>query len=1245
MEKKRCNKWNFRFLLSFSLILSILISSIPFMPVYSYAETNYFEGLEDIEVEENTEIDLLEKVSAHLSNGEELQIRISNIVCETDNNYQYDGTNRLNVGKAGSSYRVEYTATLLENGAERYTAYRTITSIAAKGSETVEIENQVAEESLDEVKFDEKRPFTLSNLENTNYKMEMDNAQISTEHFELECIQAQENESIKDPLNFGGIQTIRGGKLKNNVPPVIENTKGQKHSYIKAHVENVQVYYVGKLLIEDQGEQKEYIYYTTDTQITNKTVYAVLKLNEKITLSYSHNVDYTISYQFKNKTGQVTEKGPNDWSYDEVFGEYRAITGLKNQNISNKISIPRGYKATITAVDQDNRELYKKSIGEMMKYEHPLIENSSININKIKLVSGSPDSVVLTDKFSIKGATSDITITVQYEEIENVTFNAKLWTDTVYAKDRISVNGSEKPNNQNSILTSSNHTFSWEFDGITSSSGGYWNTWEMDQLEINGETIIVPMTTLADKTPKTIVTTLSTGTEVKLTVISKGGENGNGTNSGRRHYELQISNCYEDVTISGGNMVSHHHQEYAINILHGVRDGGFYAYDNISKKKIWSHLKQDTLIGKKGQADNSWEDPMRFKRQYGFYTPDISFTTKNGEELQKNGEVKWKTGNNNPYIEYLIRTDSSEDIYVQGNYRVVSFEDWKVSSDGYYYFRGTKKVEEFANKSQANGVILINIVSKPIKLALDYKNGNDSTGKKAPVEENIANLPEMQRGGMAGYNVDTNPTVLVSNRVPVDKTNEFVFDHWEVLEATQDAEHPLGYVTDLPKLDEQGNSFVVRRGDKYELTTDFLQGLDRCFYFEGKPKDENGRAVLTIRAVWKKHYGIASIPYSVRYVLADVKNGQIDKASEQIIEEHFHTVNEGAMLITDLYQDGNKTLSEHIQRVLEGANQSGKDYTQQGKDKWVVYEPNTTKVIESVNLDNNIAIIYLIKGNIHINVEKIWNSQDLREPQVKVQLQRRRNVDSPWEQVEIATLSDKNNWKYTFDGARFFDILTMKQYEYRVSELDENNQIIENGQQIVLNDNSYQVEYAQDVENNTWVIKNNRLLDLTINKVVEGGYGNQKEKFTFVINLKDSTGKPVEGNIHYIGGVKEGYESESTKLEDGNILFKGGIGEIKLSHGQQIRLQNLPFNSEIVITEQNTEGYITQYIVNGEKKALAQLNLIQNSVVDVKNAKSDIPSTGLTVTRTESVLFITFGIFVLMILGYFKLSKRREREK
>ena len=47
-------------------------------------------------------------------------------------------------------------------------------------------------------------------------------------------------------------------------------------------------------ILEGDGTEQEYIYYTTDKNVTNKTAYAVLKNGDKITLEYTHGKDHTV---------------------------------------------------------------------------------------------------------------------------------------------------------------------------------------------------------------------------------------------------------------------------------------------------------------------------------------------------------------------------------------------------------------------------------------------------------------------------------------------------------------------------------------------------------------------------------------------------------------------------------------------------------------------------------------------------------------------------------------------------------------------------------------------------------------------------------------------------------------------------------------------------------------------------------------------------------------------------------------
>ena len=58
----------------------------------------------------------------------------------------------------------------------------------------------------------------------------------------------------------------------------MQNKSDVRHTFSRAHIGNTAVYFVGTLTIhEDDGTEQEYVYYTTDKNVTNKTVYAVLK--------------------------------------------------------------------------------------------------------------------------------------------------------------------------------------------------------------------------------------------------------------------------------------------------------------------------------------------------------------------------------------------------------------------------------------------------------------------------------------------------------------------------------------------------------------------------------------------------------------------------------------------------------------------------------------------------------------------------------------------------------------------------------------------------------------------------------------------------------------------------------------------------------------------------------------------------------------------------------------------------------
>lgn len=1289
---------------AFSLLLAIIMIFSISVP-HVFAQSNMFAGTGDLEVGENEMVDLLQGVAATSPTGENLQVTVKNVICETNGNYQYDGSGVLNAGSGGSVYRIEYEAVSPTNAEERYSTTRKITVLPSEtpiseempetfAEEITEVTSEEITETLPEetteeftdgsteetMEFDENVPFTLSDLEGMGYSVQMESAKIPIDKFELQCLYDKPGAVSCTDLQFSeGITTIDGGKIKEHVPHFVMNRDNKLHSYVKAHVGNVSVYYMGTLHIDNGNGTTDYVYYTTDTQITNKTVYAVLKKAEKITLTYSHESDYRIEYQMFEKDNHDVENGPDGWSYSDVFGEDRAIYVKKGHDAGITVKIPRGYKAEITIVRRGEAPEHMESLGRMMAYER--------DRNRINLKKDSPDRMIYETSFNLKNITSDVVIILEYEKVQQIHFNAYLWSQTAYAKDRIKIDG-KNPTESNANLTTDGHSFVWEWDGVTTGKGSNGtgngeatsNTWELDQLEINDEALIIPMVSLND-VGKTLTekVTLASGTEVTLSVTSLGGTN---AYDGKRHYKLEIANCYEDVTISGGNMVAHRHQEYAIRELLGVSDPGFYtATDAQGYPQEWKTMRQDTLIAKIGLGGkNKWTDPFRFKREVGYYKPDISFTAKEGTVLQNNYKIGYDEDNDGkPYIEYLIRTDgNTADPSAMGEYRVVSWDDWEASPDGYFYFRGSEEVKEFVGTNYTKpdwnpenaykGVILVNINAHPIRIGLDYLDGADETGEKAPKAEDITNLPETQYGGPHGYNLVNNQRLLISNLKPVDLKNEFVFDHWEVMATDRKMtdDKMWGYLTGEVRKDANGDPYVGRPGMEYLLDVSMLNDLENCFYMKADPgsghtngnpfndkphKGAQTHAIITVRAVWKKYESKPTIPYTVRYVTAEIKDGQIDSRTEKVIEERTHTVNKGAMLVTDLYQDGTKTPSASIQAVLRGENDAKEDYTNSGNVRWVVYEPKTTKMIPSVDMKNNVATIYLIKGNTKVNVEKAWTSRDHTEAKVNVQLQRRKTHTDVWENVENTVLNENKKWEHQFDVDLYYELPStekdfVKTWQYRVVEIDGNGTPIEQNGQMTAGENLYRVGYRFDTDKQAWVVENTRLLDLTVSKVVEGKAGDRTKEFVFDIQASDSGGKALNGDYSYIGSVKAGFDTQSQKPDNGTLTFQNGKARITLKHGQQIQIKNLPVNAQITVTEQSAKGYQTSYTVNGENKNGGSLTLIKHSTVDVVNKKSDIAATGIT----DDIRGIGAGLGMAAIavlsfggLALLRLKKGRKR--
>lgn len=855
---------------------------------------------------------------------------------------------------------------------------------------------------------------------------------------------------------------VKPGALAETLPDTL--TKGEVTiAYSGAYVQGMdggrtQVYFVGELVVDG----KTYTYFVTDKEHGDRTAYSILREGQKILVEYDKISEHKITYQFWDGTKETDyvlndgrdpdangTGGPGDWTLDQVFGEDRVERIDSNQHAELNVTVPRGYECVITTYNDVNKNetvdvedgdaRWTYTLGGMQEFKY-----SGTNPGTqatIDLTNGVK-ATEYTVTQSAANITGDVIVVCSWKKIEQFTFDAAEWNKQVFAKDRIYPLNADT----NQTITDgtgytgtfayaeNGATYAWYFRGRTVGS----TTWEMDQLEINKTAIDVPMTSLTNpRDPNNLpseTTVLPTGTVVTVTIINWSGTNGS---NGYRDYKIEVSNSYEDITITGGNMVGHRHVEVAMNNLSGVAEPQYYLQgDKSSGYGHWNALHQNTLTQRRSSTDeNAYTNPFRWKREDGYYAKaNVTLTNKNGVLIQENGTMGSVSGVGNNAIEYLVLKSEEElqneslwirlefdesDTTAFGGapanrqsagylrdtvdpFEVVSYDQWEESWDGYYYFRMTQSLNTWMNNSSPNGVVLLSIEGVPLPGAINYVNGADESGTDAPIAANIQNMPDFDLGGDNGYNCEEHSHVVLPSKTPVDTTGQFVFSHWEVLAVTYtDEANKTGTVSDTAYVDTSGNKITFQASQQVELSSTFEGRLSGAFLWQSKDdlhlteNQGDGRYVITLRAVWIDRSEVPAINYEVRFYVDGV-----------LESTHRHAVPEGATVVTDLYLDySNKDagFSQGIQDVLDGkGTNSGKKYT--GK---YILRDDTTDEIESVTRENYIANIYLVRVDMDVSVQKHWDGKPNhdRPSTVAVVLQRQivGEDEGKWESFAVTT--------------------------------------------------------------------------------------------------------------------------------------------------------------------------------------------------------------------------------------------------
>lgn len=168
---------------------------------------------------------------------------------------------------------------------------------------------------------------------------------------------------------------------------------------------DIEVKAVGML---DDDDGKTYIYYTTDGSSTSLAAW-VLDEGKTITLHYEpHRDTYDINYEVTDRSQSV----------DTIYGTDRPETVKNGESYAFRVTIPRGYTATVSVNGQEQGKLG--------------IEPTYTGNDSTISVSGEPSSLTLSGIYEIQDVDAAQNVTVTLTKRNSYAFSAELWTQTRY---------------------------------------------------------------------------------------------------------------------------------------------------------------------------------------------------------------------------------------------------------------------------------------------------------------------------------------------------------------------------------------------------------------------------------------------------------------------------------------------------------------------------------------------------------------------------------------------------------------------------------------------------------------------------------------------------------------------------------------------------------------------------------------------------------------------------------------------
>lgn len=532
-----------------------------------------------------------------------------------------------------------------------------------------------------------------------------DGVEINEDYYSIKV----DNKPDGSDYTIGG--SFTSGDVGEGTVPTVTTAGGEALEFVGAYINNAAVTYVGTL----EHNEKTYVFYTTAENESSMAA-TVLGEDDTIELRYTAKAELPITY--------TLDAADSDWSEDQIFGADRPVAVFAGDNYNVTVRIPRGYTAVVTVNGVDTFK-----VGEDPKYTTGPFEGNENELVVVP-VPGSVDSLSLERLIEVTNAQRPQSIDVTLTK-DTHTFSAEDVVKTRY----FSSNGNRRcdydytvmefesvPKDQSKQL--------WEFttnlqDGVM---------WRLDSLQINGEQLAIPFADSPREVPVSKTTTLSSGTVVKLKLTRMQRSNGKYT----RTYTLSVSNCYEDITISGGNLNASGWTEVIPETLVGVELKIGSGNDSESWKQI--DQSEPFSIGDFGDRDY----------QYG--QRDIHFRLKDG------------------YADPVVRYTDAAGNNIPGRPGKGSFELRGPDSSGWYHIT----INDVGAYADGNTFTFLHIEAKLADYMVTYDDGN--------VTAEPGSMPQDDTNNENYYNIVNAAQVPVSNVIPLASDATMAFQHWELEE-------------------------------------------------------------------------------------------------------------------------------------------------------------------------------------------------------------------------------------------------------------------------------------------------------------------------------------------------------------------------------------------------------------------------------------------------------------------------------